>query len=235
MPSSSCNASPPLSDKWAGLPGATARVWPSEQMIRLLCRSLPQEQRNGLTAMDVGCGNGRNAIALPALGFEQVIAIDPSLELVDVCRKAADDVGCDIDTRCGGLPSLPCDDDSADVVVAWGVMYVLGDSAATREAMAELRRVLRRGGLLIADWRGDGDHLLSFAGRRIDEQTVELNGEAPLNLTGTAYSFWNDESVRRVHQEAGFELCDMQQEEIHDVLNDCRHRWWQTCARLCKS
>ena len=82
MPSSSCNASPPLSDKWAGLPGATARVWPSEQMIRLLCRSLPQEQRNGLTAMDVGCGNGRNAISLPARGFERVLAVDPPGELV---------------------------------------------------------------------------------------------------------------------------------------------------------
>lgn len=234
MPSPSCNApSPERHETWAKRPGATARVWPSEQMIRLLCRSLPEAQRGAMTAVDVGCGNGRNAIALPALGFGRVIAIDPSQTLVDVCRQTAVDAGCVIDARCGALPSLPCEDDSADLVIAWGVMYVLGDTAAVRDAMSELTRVLRPGGLLIADWRADGDHLLKCAGPRIDERTVEMSGDAPLNLAGATYSFWNGESVRRLHDEAGFELCDMQLEEILDALNDCRYRWWQTCARLC--
>jgi SAM-dependent methyltransferase len=204
-------------------------------MIRLLCRSLPEAQRGGMTAVDVGCGNGRNSIALPALGFERTIAIDPSQALVTVCRQAADDAGCAIDARCGGLPSLPVDDDSANVVIAWGVMYVLGDTTSVRDAMDEIARILRPGGLLIADWRADGDYLLRFAGPRIDERTVEMGGDAPLNLAGATYSFWNGDSVKNLHDEAGFELCDMQCEEIFDALNDRKYRWWQTCARVCKS
>ena len=130
MPSPSCNAPPPeRHETWAKRPGATARVWPSEQMIRLLCRSLPQAQRGAMTAVDVGCGNGRNAIALPALGFGRVIAIDPSQALVDVCRQAAVDAGCVIDARCGALPSLPCEGDPADVVIAWRGGDVLDDQA----------------------------------------------------------------------------------------------------------
>ncbi len=236
MRSRSCNAPPPeRHEAWSTRAGATARAWPSEQMIRLLCRSSAEAQRGAMTAVDVGCGNGRNAIALPALGFERVIAIDPSQALVDVCRQSALDAGCFIDARCGGLPSLPCDDDTADVVIAWGVMYVLGDRATICEAMSEMARILRPGGLLIADWRGDGDYLLRFAGPQIDERSVEMSGDAPLNLAGVIYSFWNAESVRRLYDEAGFELCDMQREEIFDALNECRYRWWQTCARLCES
>ena len=105
MPSSSCNAPPERPEAWATRSGATARIWPSEQVIRLLCRSLPEARRGGMTAVDVGCGNGRNAITLPVLGFERVIAIDPSAALVDACRQTAVDAGCEIDVRCGsGTP-----------------------------------------------------------------------------------------------------------------------------------
>lgn len=179
----------------------------------------------------MGCGNGRNSLALAQLGFGDVIAVDPSAELVELCRAAAERAGQRLDARVGGLPTLPCDDESVDVAVAWGVLYVLDGRDALRDALRDLARVLRPGGLLIADWRADDDHLRSFAGATVDERTVVLRDDAPLNLTGATYSFWDRAGVEDVLAAAGFAIVDMQREEIRETLTGCAYAWWQTCAR----
>jgi SAM-dependent methyltransferase len=200
-------------------------------MIRLLCRALPVERRAGMTAIDVGCGNGRNSVALAAMGFDRVIGIDPSAELVRQCEHAARQAGRTIEGRVGALPELPCEPAEADVAIAWGVMYVLGVARQVGDALDALARTLKPGGLLICDWRGDGDHLLQYADRRLDERTVVLNDRAPLKLAGAAYSFWSEEAVRSAHERAGFEVIDLQREEIRETRPRRAWRWWQTCAR----
>ncbi len=236
MPNASCSEAPPRSERaagtdWSRLPGATARLFPSEQMIRLLCRCLPAEQRHGKTAVDVGCGNGRNTLALAALGFERIIAIDPSPALVEQCTRAARRGGRDIDARVGGLPHLPCEAGQADVVVAWGVMFVLGPAEAVAGSMAALARVVKPGGILITDWRADGDYLMQCADRRLDERTFVLNADAPINLAGASYSFWSEPAVRGVHEAAGFDIIDLQHEEIRETRPQRVWRWWQAAAR----
>lgn len=218
-------------DAWSRRPGATVRAFPSEQMIRLICRALPAEARAGLAAADVGCGNGRNAIALARLGFKPVMAIDPSDALLQVATSAAQREGLALDARRGGLPNLPLDSRSVNIVVCWGVLYVVGDEATVSASLREVSRVLRPGGLLIADWRTDVDHLRRFADHRIDERTWRLSPAAPLKLGGAVYSFWSDDAVRSAHSAAGLAVLDMQREEIHEILHGPRYSWWQTCAR----
>lgn len=223
-------------DVWNRRPGATARAFPSEQMIRLICRALPDPQaRAGLAAVDVGCGNGRNAVALAALGFRPVIAVDPSDALLERAAAAARHAALSIDARRGGLPNLPLDPRSVNLAVCWGVLYLVGNESAVVTALREVARVLRPGGLLVSDWRTDTDHLRRFADERLDERTFRLASAAPLNLGGAVYSFWNEAGVRSVHSAAGFELLDLQRDEIHEVIQGPRYSWWQTCARRAES
>lgn len=235
MQSSSCGITDSRTqqpDAWSRRPGAVARAFPSEQMVRLICRALPDPQaRAGLAAVDIGCGNGRNSTALATLGFRPVISVDPSDALLARAVAAARRHGHDLDARRGGLPNLPLDSRSANLAVAWGVLYVLGDHNAVLASLREVARVLRPGGLLVSDWRTDADHLRRFADQRLDERTFRLSPAAPLSLGGALYSFWSDEAVRSVHHQAGFELLDMQREELHEVLAGPRYSWWQCCAR----
>ena len=93
--------SPPAND-WTGRPGAVARIFPAEHMIRLVCRAVPETQRRGLTALDVGCGSGRNSIGLACLGFARVIAVDPLESMLREVEQHASDAGLSIETRCAG-------------------------------------------------------------------------------------------------------------------------------------
>lgn len=228
-----CTAPPPRS--WHQCPGATARLWPSEQMIRLLCRAVPAEERAGRTALDVGCGNGRNTQALCEMGFAPVIAADPSSELITLATHRAQRAGYEIRAHVAALPKLPVADASVDVAVCWGVLYVVGPQANVAAALGELARVLRPGGVLICDWRTSTDHLRKWSGLQLDAHTFELTAAAPLNLAGMHYSFWDRPAVENQLRAAGFGVADIQREEIHDLTYDARYSWWQVCARRFES
>jgi SAM-dependent methyltransferase len=215
---------------WSSRPGAIARLWPSEQMLRLLYRNLPSDKRAG-RAIDIGCGNGRNAITLASIGFEPVLACDPSAELVASTRQRADAQGWPIDVDRASLPHLPYGTGVAELALAWGVLYVLERRATVLASLCEIHRVLRPAGVLLADWRTHMDSLRQFAAQRIDDVTVVMGDAAPLSLAGSPYSFWTRDDLESIYCEAGFEITDMQREEIYEVKTDQCYSWWQVCAR----
>jgi demethylmenaquinone methyltransferase/2-methoxy-6-polyprenyl-1,4-benzoquinol methylase len=102
-------------------------------------------------ALDVACGTGDLTQALARAGAAKVIGLDFTFEMLEVARHKA-----------GGLPStsnpdrityiqgdaqkLPLADGSTDVVtIAFGIRNVLEPA----RAIAEFKRVLRRGGRLV--------------------------------------------------------------------------------------
>jgi SAM-dependent methyltransferase len=96
----------------------------------------------GRLTLDLGCGEGRVARDLKALGH-RVVAVDASPTMVDAARAADPE----LDVVQGDAASLPFDDGFADLVVAFMSLHDVDDmSAAVREAA----RVLDAGGRLIA-------------------------------------------------------------------------------------
>jgi arsenite methyltransferase len=105
--------------------------------------------RDGDVVLDVGAGNGLIGFgALELVGASgRVIFSDVSEDLLDECRRIADELG--VADRCEFVQApaddLPLPDDSVDVATTRSVLIYLMDKAP---AFVELHRVLRPGGRL---------------------------------------------------------------------------------------
>ncbi|NUT33253.1 MAG: class I SAM-dependent methyltransferase [Hamadaea sp.] len=99
----------------------------------------------GARILDYGCGYGRLTAYLRDHGFAHVEGADIAPALIDRARAAAPDLTFHLMDE---PPALPHPDDALDVVVLFAVLTCVPDDGAQRDLIAELRRVLRPGGLL---------------------------------------------------------------------------------------
>ena len=128
--------------------------------------------------LEVGCGTGEFAARLvQALPDAEVVALDQSQRLVDLTARRG------VTAQVGDVQRLPFDDGSFDVVTALWMLHYVTDLA---RGLAELRRVLRPGGLLVAVTNGE-QHLGALR--------EEAGG--PLRVTG--FSSENGEAALREH------------------------------------
>lgn len=98
----------------------------------------------GMAALDLGCGPGAlTGVLVDRLGAGAVSACDPSAPFVDACAVRHPDV----DVRLGAAGAIPFHDDTFDAVMAQLVLHFVSDPL---RAAAEVRRVLRPGGLVAA-------------------------------------------------------------------------------------
>lgn len=112
---------------------------PSEWLVcnRALLEAVAGEDRR---ALDVACGNGRNALYLARLGFA-VDAVDVSDVAVDRLRAAAEERGLPVTPLPADLERDPLPDRDYDVVVNMNFLQ--------RDLLAALGEALRPGGLLV--------------------------------------------------------------------------------------
>lgn len=94
--------------------------------------------------VEVGAGNGMNFRHYPAT-VTAVAAVEPEPYLRGLAVRAAAAARVPVTVHAGRADRLPLPDDSADAAVLCLVMCSLDDRAA---ALAEVRRVLRPGGVL---------------------------------------------------------------------------------------
>jgi len=117
-----------------------------DRMQRAALRPALQSGARGLRVLDFGCGTGRMTAWLAQLGHDPE-GVDPVPEMIDAAR--AQHPG--LNFACAGGAALPQQDASFDVVLTVGVLlYVVGDPDRMGPQLAELRRVLRPGGRLLA-------------------------------------------------------------------------------------
>ncbi|MGH2345994.1 MAG: class I SAM-dependent methyltransferase [Chloroflexota bacterium] len=113
----------------------------------------------GQRILDLGTGTGAVAVrAAAAVGpGGRVVAVDLSVEMLELARERAVQVGCpDITFEEGRAETIPAGDQAFDAVLAsLSMMYVIDRAAAARE----IARVLRPGGRLVAAvWAGSAEN-----------------------------------------------------------------------------
>ncbi len=144
------------------------------------------------TVVDVGCGTGSFAIALASQRPDaQVIGIDGDSEILGLAhRKRGADA---VEWREGLAQTLPLEDASADVVTTSLVLHHLLPEDK-REALTEMRRVIKPGGRLhVADWGKPHDPIVSalfFVAQAIDgfDRTADHRaGQLPTFITEAGF------------------------------------------------
>jgi SAM-dependent methyltransferase len=128
--------------------------------------------------LEVGCGEGELAERLTA-EVEAVVAIDQSPRMVELSRARA------VDARVADVQELPFPDASFDVALAAWMLYHVTD---LDRGLAELARVLRPGGRLVAVTNGH-DHLQElFALGGIDHWELPFRAENGEELLGRHFA-----------------------------------------------
>ncbi|MBX3405992.1 MAG: ArsR family transcriptional regulator [Phycisphaeraceae bacterium] len=127
------------------------------------------------TVVDIGCGTGNVSELLSPL-VKRVIAVDASSAMLKAAQKRLDGRE-NIEFVRGEIQSLPLKDASADAAVAFLVLHHVPEISA---ALAEMRRVLRPGGVaLIVDMvehdrqtyrHTMGHHWLGFSEQRLGDE-----------------------------------------------------------------
>ena len=201
----------------------------------LILRHAPSPPAN---VVDVGGAAGAYAFWLAERGFS-VRLIDAVPNLVEIANARNKDAPHPL-TSCtvGDARAIPENDASADMVLLLGPLYHLLDAEDRRIALAETRRVLRDGGVLIAAgisrWASalDGlsrDLLGDPAFARIVEGDLRdgrhYNPTDRLDYFTTAY-FHRPEELRREVSDAGFDVEGLYGVEGPGwILPDFMDRW----------
>ncbi|MGQ0842108.1 class I SAM-dependent methyltransferase [Actinokineospora sp.] len=123
--------------------------------------------------LEVAIGTGLNLDRYPA--NVTLTGIDWSPAMLDLARTRADRLGRAVDLRQADARSMPFPDAAFDTVVCTFSLCAIPDHAL---AIAEMRRVLRPGGLLLlADHVASTVLAIRLAQRLVETFTVPLGGE----------------------------------------------------------
>ncbi|HEY2795304.1 MAG TPA: class I SAM-dependent methyltransferase [Micromonosporaceae bacterium] len=120
------------------------------------------------TILDYGCGYGRTMQALEQHGFDNLSGVDTSPGMIARARTLRSAMRFDVVAE---PPTLTIPDAGVDAVVLFAVLTCIPSDDAQASLVAELRRVLRPGGilylsdLLLGDDERNRDRYARFADR----------------------------------------------------------------------
>jgi len=123
-----------------------ANPWRVPYFSQVLSAHFP-DGLTGRRVLDAGCGGGLLTEAFARLGL-RVTGIDPSLPSLDTARKHAQTADAQICYLAGSAVRLPFPDNHFDAVVCADVLEHIPNWT---EAIAEISRVLRPGGIFLFD------------------------------------------------------------------------------------
>jgi SAM-dependent methyltransferase len=173
--------------------------------------------------LELGCGTGNDAARLAREGFH-VVAGDLSTEAVAAAREKYGDL---IDVRVVDMAAgLPFPDGTFDAVMANVAVHMFTD-AVTRAVFADVRRVLRAGGLFLFHVNAHDDRSLRAVGRPV---VRELEPDYVLEETGQTVRFFSRAYLEDLL--AGWQVVVLDHVEIaHARKNVPFKRVWRVAAR----
>ena len=128
--------------------------------------------------LEIGIGSGLN-LPLYAPNVSEVVGVDPSPELLSRAHDAAGQCRAPVTLLEGSAEALPLDDQSFDTVVTTWSLCTIPD---VRQALIEVRRVLRPGGsLLLAEHGRAPEPRVALWQDRLDPIWTRIAGGCHLN------------------------------------------------------
>ena len=172
--------------------------------------------------VELGVGTGRIAVPIAAEGI-QVIGVDSSPGMLDVCRERAEEAGVAqlIDLRVGDLRSPPVPDRVELVLCPFRSYLHLHTDRERLEALRAARELLVDGGRLIFDvFAPDDDDIAETHGRWLEREpdiferaewdtrtrTLTLSVRGPAGETTMALAWLSSAEWRALLEQAQFEV-----------------------------
>lgn len=125
---------------------------------------------DGRRALDFGCGEGKNAVAMAQAGF-QVTAIDKSDAAIENATRVFTD--CGVGWLVGDLLCITGPRSSFDLVIATGSLHCLKSAGEITQAIASMQSMTRKSGLNVMYSFNDGPQ--NFAGHRAEFRPLLLS------------------------------------------------------------
>ncbi len=135
--------------------------------------------RDGDMVPDVGCGPGVSLRSYAASRRVKAFGIDYSENMVEFALRQNRELApnLDIEVRHASVLDLPYADASMDVVTSHRCLMALLDWEKQKEALIEIRRVLKPGGIYVMmEGTIDGLDRLNFYRRKFDLPEIEPDG-----------------------------------------------------------
>lgn len=196
--------------------------YPDEYIVRFLTHAVQQRSvQSGDMALDVGFGSGRHLRLLAEFGF-----VVNGLEIID---RPVDELVESLHELPVGqlliqpLSSRPFDDESMEVIILWGVIF-LRATAAMRSDLTAARQMLARGGRAVVNFRSKDNWFRPF-GSETEEGTTVLNDRAG-PYSGMTYTFVDHNEAVGLCESAGFEVERIQRVDWWQDFPDRQHSWW---------
>ena len=184
--------------------------WISPETVAGFARSGPNDVLMGFAAeeyrrlgrgavVDIGCGAGRNALPLAAMGWT-VVGTDLSWPMLEAGRERAHREAPDARVMFVHTPmeAIPLPDASVDLAIAHGIWNLAESSAQFRRAVAEAARVTRPGGALF---------VFTFSRNTLPPTAAPVAGETFVftQFSGRPQVFVTDDQLVSEMRRAGFD------------------------------
>jgi SAM-dependent methyltransferase len=181
---------------------------------------LEEARRAGGPVVELGVGTGRIAVPLAADGFD-VIGVDSSRGMLDVCARRAALAGVELDLRLGDLREPPVHERVPLVICPFRSYLHLHTHSQRREALAAARDLLVDDGRLVFDVFAPGaDDIAETHGRWLerepgiferaewdtDRRTLTLSVRGAENETTMTLAWLEPDVWKTLLAEAGFSL-----------------------------
>jgi SAM-dependent methyltransferase len=201
--------------------------YPFDAVVSFVFGYHPRDRaREDVRIVELGCGAGNNLWFAAREGFD-VAGIDSSTSAIAAARARFEEEGLRGDLQVGSFECLPWEEQSCDLAIDRHSLVCVSRSVQ-KEAIHEVRRVLRTGGLFLSCVYSD-KHTSAQSGTRLpDGRTADIKSGTLTGVGGITFSSRQD--IEELFND-GWEVVSLEHVDVQDCASAENHAEWRVLVK----